>query len=478
MNIDEILAEYDLIEQTHDLNRIESFLAEHLYLAKEENDQSAIITIYNEMIGFCRENARYDKGMEYCRDLLVLLDEMSIQNTIPYATSLLNIATFCRDAGFLKEANIYYLETLKIYDTKLSPTDIAYASLYNNMALLFEKMGDFVSAIDVLKKAVGLVMTNPEYRIKKAISHTNLAMCLMKNEDYDEACYNLDEAIAIFDAESEVDYHYGAALSAMGEIRFIKGEYAEAAECYKKALGEVKKNTGFSVAYELTYQNLCQTLQRFIIDEGVSDEKMNKMDHKSLVKWLVWLEWEAFDRVQNEGGRASCQNDFYTFNIMRSSQYLTWSDEMIQSYMNDFIEAGKYGWNLITEKYGRMEESTAPHRWNEIKDAFPQISEEKRAIIENIVGVQTGMMEEFAKEYPKASSNTRLIHTSEDTPYVTSYETYLRGEISTYSDQTLLLYGRFIARLAKDNVNLAKLIIENTALMYGYKSIDDMEEKL
>jgi len=212
-----------------------------------------------------------------------------------------------------------------------------------------------------------------------------------------------------------------------------------------------------------------------------NDADINTTDlpsHEELVDIMVTLEWNAFDKVENEGGRASCQNDFATFNIMRRSQYLTWSDEMICSYINDFTEANEAGWNLITEKYGRMEESTAPKKWEEIKDKFPSISPEKKAIIENIVAVQTGMMEEFAKEFPKASSNTRVIHTADDTPFDTSYETYLRGEISTYSDDTLILYGRFIARLASEGQNLAKLIIENTALLYGYASLEDMESKL
>ena len=54
-------------------------------------------------------------------------------------------------------------------------------------------------------------------------------------------------------------------------------------------------------------------------------------------------------------------------------------------------------------------------------------------------------MEEFAKEYPKMAGNARSIHTSEDNEYNTSYETYLRGELGTYSEETFVLYGRFIA---------------------------------
>ncbi len=54
----------------------------------------------------------------------------------------------------------------------------------------------------------------------------------------------------------------------------------------------------------------------------------------------------------------------------------------------------------------------------------------------------------------------------------------LRGEISTYSDETLDLYGRFIAQLGRNNQNLAEMIMRNTALLYGYESLEDLEAKL
>ena len=71
-----------------------------------------------------------------------------------------------------------------------------------------------------------------------------------------------------------------------------------------------------------------------------------------------------------------------------------------------------------------------------------------------------------------------MIHTSEDTAYSTSYETYLRGEISTYSDDMLILYGRFIAKLAQEGKNLTALIMENTVHMYGYPDLDTAERKM
>ena len=50
--------------------------------------------------------------------------------------------------------------------------------------------------------------------------------------------------------------------------------------------------------------------------------------------------------------------------------------------------------------------------------------------------------------------------------------------MGTYSDETFILYGRFITGLLKDNRNLAYEIMKNTAKLYGYNSIEDAEAKL
>ena len=98
--------------------------------------------------------------------------------------------------------------------------------------------------------------------------------------------------------------------------------------------------------------------------------------------------------------------------------------------------------------------------------------------METIIKIQVEWMEEFAKQYPKMAGNARLIHTYEDTPYSTSYETYLRGELGTYSEELMSLYGQFIVSLSKENKNLAYLTMENTAKLYGYSGVEDAEKRL
>lgn len=193
------------------------------------------------------------------------------------------------------------------------------------------------------------------------------------------------------------------------------------------------------------------------------------------IEKMIELEWKQFDKVQNIGGRASCQDDRETFRIMRKSQFDAWSEELCASYYEDLLNAGKAGRNLLTEKYARMMASTDPQGYEAIRTQLPEHDPERIAIEEAIIAVQVEWMEKFAGKYPKTAGTARRIHTYEDELTVTSYETYLRGELGTYSDQTLELYKKMIDDLQMDGKNLAYHILDNTARMYGYASIDDAE---
>lgn len=223
-------------------------------------------------------------------------------------------------------------------------------------------------------------------------------------------------------------------------------------------------------------------------DEETDDEESDieepvtpvekKPEKAELVDDIVILEWKQFDKVKNEGGRADCQDDWNTFSLMRRSQYRTWPEELLASYRNDLIDANIRGWNMISEKYARMMKSTAPEKYYELVDTLPVRSEGRIDIQEEIVKIQVEWMEEFAKKYPKMAGNARSIHTEDDNAFNTSYETYLRGELGTYSEETFILYGRFIIELKKSGDNLAYMIMNNTAKAYGYENVDDAESKL
>lgn len=261
----------------------------------------------------------------------------------------------------------------------------------------------------------------------------------------------------------------------------------EAADALEKAgetpdapAAEVIERLGAHLAMELYARDIVSDIDPYLdhhTQELLYKASLCEKSREELAEEIAKLEFEAFDKVKNEGGRASCQNDWPTFSIMRKSQYLTWDRTMLTQYLYDFRREYGRGHNLIEEKYGRMMERTAPERYAEFQDRFPQLSEEKKAIIDQICGIQVGWMEEFADGYPALAHNARSIHSYEDNPFDTSYETYLRGELGTYSDKMLELYGRYIVGYAREGKNLARDIMENSVRMYGYASVEEAEEK-
>lgn len=799
MDVQEILQHLDELFAKQDISSVEPFMTQQLEDAYRRKDYNTCVTILNELIGFFRDISQYDKSLSYCQQVLVLMQQMGLEGTLPYATTMLNVANALRAAGRHKESLAFYEGIFPIYQKELEPEDERNASLFNNLSLLYQEMQDFEAAVACQKKALEIITLGDD-TIKIAITHSNLGASLLQLGKVEEAVSHLQTALEIFNRSEEKDFHYNAAMAALGSAYYALGKSEDARNCYLIALKEQYKHCGKSEGFyrilsnlhlveqelgipktdedavcdkgtdahikgldlsEMFYEEVAKEaiLSRFqdyfprmsiglvgegsecfgfddvistdhdfgpgfciwlnradyeqigaplqrlydalpktykgytrldkcstgrvgvwciddffqhyagyekaddipdddhvlaISDDGMatilngrlfhdsnhqfqkrrlafyeafSDKIWNVKIARALIqlgqygqsnypramkrqdyvtaqitlykyvetllqlvhyinhvfppyyKWLrvsastmprmavladltnaladfadgraawqedasgstdkvtgtieviaqliirecgdmglldgldipkeeqflevygrglyaecvkqnaddirqkqieelVSLEWQAFDEVQNEGGRAQCQDDFGTFSIMRKSQYMTWTGEMLKSYIQDFHAANARGWNLITEKYGRMMASTHPSEYAKIAHNFPTLSHTQKTIIEQIVSVQVGWMEEFAREYPKMAFNSRSIHTYEDTPWNTSYETYLRGELSTYSPATLKLYGAFIVELAKRNQNLAKLTMTNTALLYGYESLEDAEKRL
>lgn len=201
------------------------------------------------------------------------------------------------------------------------------------------------------------------------------------------------------------------------------------------------------------------------------------MDKNTLIENIIFLEWKQFQATQNEGGRASCQDDFETFNIMRQSQYLAWYDDVLESYYQDILEAEKKPWNLVTEKYARMMESTAPDEYKQLEDKLPKLSRERINKQEKIIAKRVQWEEEFAKKYPALHDTARPIHTSEDTMWETSFETYERGELSTYSDRTVDLYLKMVQDMDDKGVNLSEITVSYMVKFYGYDSLEQANKK-
>lgn len=822
MRTDEIVNRLDRLFSENKGQEAQRLLEDSIRLAMEESDNHALLTLLNEMIGYMRETSQVESSYSYAAAALKLMERMEIQGSMPYATTLLNIANAYRAGGRLEESMAYYEEVLKLYRENLDENDMLFASLYNNRSLLHQEMGNFSEAKENLLKALAIVQVNEDTYFEEAVTYANLAStCVVLHED-EAAMEYCRRAIEIFERHGILDSHYCAALASMGAYHYGRREYEKAAGCFQKAMEGMKASLGENEYYQRLAQNLeeCERAQRedsmeekattkepmtglalcrayyeeygkpmihekfatyedkiavglcgegsdcfgyddevsrdhdwgpgfamwmnievyeeigkelqkayeelpkefmgfsrvstkraggrvgactiagffhrilvsedcasmidivsgayrleeesgkvvevqgahpyfpgsveekvkllhasaregqlivywddladeslaaavngevfrdeegtfsaiqeflrtgmpkevyylkltnacarfaqaaqynfsrmagrndmvaaaislaegmkqamkilyylagrhplhdkwlyrgiaemadyekeaqlileivenedvpqqtalveelaqrladrlyeadlissresfleFHVDELYQKEGLEELSKEELIDEIVDAEFEAFDKVKNAGGRASCQNNRRTFTIMRKSQYLTWERKMLIQYLYDFKTEYRRGRNLIEEKYGRMMESTSPAEYADIAQHFPVLSEDKKQIIEAVVKIQVGFMEEFAKQFPRLAGNARLIHTSEDSFGDTSYETYLRGELGTYSDKMLELYGRFVVKLCQEGKNLAALTMENSVHLYGYQSLEEAELK-
>lgn len=195
-----------------------------------------------------------------------------------------------------------------------------------------------------------------------------------------------------------------------------------------------------------------------------------------MIDKIIELEWEFFDKVKNLEGRASCQNDFESFQIYRKAQYDIFDEILLESYYMDLKRYEEVGSNPITLKYAYMMESSDKEYFDTIKDQLPEVDEKKLQIIEQIIAIELGMREEFNEKYPNLSRGARTIYSKDDTKYDTSFETYLRGELKTYSNETLRLYGEMIVRLMREGKNFVELVQERTVKYFGYDGLDEAEK--
>lgn len=265
MNVDKFFETLDSYFANQELDKVDPFLVSSLEQAKEEEDYGAYITICNEMIGFYRSISAFEKAYVAAEDVLLLMEELQMENTEHFATTLLNAATAYRAAGDYESALRYYRQALQIYNGILPPQDYRYAGLYNNMSILLEKMEKNEEAIGYANKALEIIETLEGGEMETATTLTNLALLYFKISQTEKAKELLEHALALFEKSGEnTDAHYSGALAGVAEAWYRMQDYGKALIYYEKALEEVKKHFGENMSYAVLCENcaaVCEKLE-------------------------------------------------------------------------------------------------------------------------------------------------------------------------------------------------------------------------
>jgi hypothetical protein len=202
------------------------------------------------------------------------------------------------------------------------------------------------------------------------------------------------------------------------------------------------------------------------------------MTTEEIIAKIIAIEWKMFQNVPNIGGTAPCQEERQTFEIMRLSQAASWSEAALESYLDDLMEAQRQQRNLMTEKYARMMQSTSPAEYARIEHLVPLVSAEALSLIEKIALIVLDWEEELFRKYPLVLRQGRPIRSSSDTLFVTSLETYLKGELATYSLKTLKLYYEHLVKEQYESINGSEITLAQTIKQYGFQSLEEANEKL
>lgn len=191
---------------------------------------------------------------------------------------------------------------------------------------------------------------------------------------------------------------------------------------------------------------------------------------KELIDIILEIEWNYFTNLKNTGGRASCQDNKKEFLITRGSQWENLNMEILLSYLDDLKQYKLEGRNPLFEKYAYMMQYTHKDEYEKLVKYLPKKNEKKEKLIDKIEEIVMNWEREFIKKYPNLAKYVRGVDV-DDTGLIASTRTYLRGEHSTYSYKTNLLYLNYISSI---DYNLAEKIYETIFKKKGYKNLEEV----
>ncbi len=442
------------------------------------------VTVINDLGEMYRNVGDFENSFKTFSKALELIEEKIGRQSIQYATTTVNFACMYRLTEDLEKAETMFLSALETYDRDESFRKIVekidvesidkdevvlkstlYANASNNLATLYQDMGKNEESIKYLNISLELLKNTDNYQYI-GISLCNLAVGLMQMGDLDKAEDTINESIELFTSHGMNEHpSYLMALNNLASIYFYKGELPKALENFEIVEPLLKKTYGVNSPQ---YQSLVYNI------EEVRAELTDNKSEVDLVDEIISIEWDMFQKVNNRGGRASCQNNYDTFEIMRMAQYKAWSRPLLESYLGDLNNALKSNRNLVMEKYARMMKQTHFLEYQEIKHTLPYISPEKAEFIKVVCELYKEQEEEYSKKYPNMRGKGRPVELGK----TATVAVYLEGEISTYTIETLEVYKKYLEELKSQNQNIVIKINDNIAVAYGYKSIEDAEAKL
>jgi len=191
------------------------------------------------------------------------------------------------------------------------------------------------------------------------------------------------------------------------------------------------------------------------------------------IRKILDIEWEMFHNV-NGDNRTSCQDEKQTFEMMRNAQFEAWNEDTRLSYLEDLKKAVSEGRSLVREKYIHMMKNTDPVGYENFKGDLKDVTDKKIALADEIWSILLEQTEKIRVKYPVLALGGRPLHASEEKDWP-SVETYQKGELLTFSQETLEKLLNHIKDLKAKGEDFAYTVQKNSVLCLGYKTMEEAE---
>jgi hypothetical protein len=157
-----------------------------------------------------------------------------------------------------------------------------------------------------------------------------------------------------------------------------------------------------------------------------------------LIERILDAELDMFQSVPTHGPNR-CLEYPEAFKLHREAQFSIFSNETLKSYFDDIMQAKQEQINLMTMKYARMD------------NLIPRFNDSY--LVDDLAKIMIDWQLQMVKKYPDLMKRARPVESEKDSQSQTSFETYLRGELETYSENTLFLLHCDLKKLLAEGKN-------------------------
>ncbi len=180
MDVDTFFQGLEAKYESGDRKQVSAYLLLSLNQADAEKDYNAAVTVLNEMMSFYRNVSDHASAIKAGDQAIAILRSLGYENTVPFGTTLLNVATAHRAAGDTVRALELFTGALSILQHHLPEDDYRLAGVYNNVSSIYEELGKYDDAVETLEMALRILDKHAEMAVDAATVTANLAQVLLK----------------------------------------------------------------------------------------------------------------------------------------------------------------------------------------------------------------------------------------------------------------------------------------------------------